>query len=88
MIILNKYKDVIPKEAIYVGRGSPYGNSFVIGQHGTRDEVIDKYEILTRQAIIDKDPVILEAFKRLDKDSILSCFCYVVTLKKRSKYMI
>lgn len=75
MIILNKRKDVIPKEAIYVGRGSPYGNIFVIGQDGTRDEVIDKYEVLVRQAIINKDPTILEAFKKLNKDSILLCYC-------------
>lgn len=88
MVILNKHKDVIPNEAVYVGRGSPYGNSFVIGQHGTRDEVIDKYEIYIKDKLTNKDPTIVEAFKKLNKDSVLVCFCYVVALKRRNKYMI
>ena len=29
---------------VYVGRGSKWGNPFIIGIHGTRDEVIEKYE--------------------------------------------
>lgn len=33
-----------PTDAIYIGRGSPWGNPFVIGKHGTRDEVCDRYE--------------------------------------------
>lgn len=43
MAVLNKYKDNIPKDAIYIGRGSVWGNPFVIGKHGDRDEVCDKY---------------------------------------------
>ena len=44
MKVLNKRLDKIPKGAIYIGRGSPYGNPFVIGKDGTRDEVCDRYE--------------------------------------------
>ena len=29
--------------AIYIGRGSKWGNPFVIGKDGTRAEVIEKY---------------------------------------------
>lgn len=33
-----------PKDAVYIGRPSKWGNPFIIGVHGTRDEVIQKYE--------------------------------------------
>lgn len=42
--VLNKKKDEIPSEAVYVGRPSKWGNPFVIGKDGTREEVIDRYE--------------------------------------------
>lgn len=28
---------------VYCGRGSPLGNPFIIGKHGTRTEVIEEY---------------------------------------------
>lgn len=40
----NKHHNTAPKNAVYIGRGSPYGNPFVIGKDGTRDEVCDRYE--------------------------------------------
>lgn len=33
----------IPAGAVYIGRGSPYGNPFIIGKDGDRDEVIRKF---------------------------------------------
>jgi hypothetical protein len=30
-------------DEVYIGRGSKWGNPFVIGKGGTRDEVIEKY---------------------------------------------
>jgi hypothetical protein len=41
--VLNKHIHGLPKDAIYIGRGSEWGNPFKIGPDGTRDEVIDKY---------------------------------------------
>lgn len=38
--VVNLYKE--PYD-IYIGRGSPFGNPFVIGWDGNRQEVIDKY---------------------------------------------
>ena len=61
----NKYHDTAPPDAVYIGRGSPYGNPFVIGQHGTRDEVCDRYEKETLPNL-DLTPLI-------EKDLI--CFC-------------
>lgn len=39
---------------IYIGRGSPYGNPFKIGVHGSREEVITKYRkwALTQPALL------------------------------------
>lgn len=43
--VWNKHLDRnIPADAIYCGRGSPYGNPFVIGRHGNRDQVCDLFE--------------------------------------------
>lgn len=41
--ILNRRVHGIPINAVYIGRGSKYGNPFKIGVHGTRKEVIQKY---------------------------------------------
>lgn len=41
----NKYKNSAPAGAIYIGRGSEWGNPFVIGKDGTRAQVIEKYRI-------------------------------------------
>lgn len=75
MEILNKHKDGSPKDAVYVGRGAPFGNPYVIGEHGTRDFVIEKYRGYLFSKLINRDPVIEKAFKELDEDSKLLCFC-------------
>ena len=41
--VYNKYFPY-PSTAKYIGRGSICGNLFIIGKHGTRDEVCDKFE--------------------------------------------
>ena len=40
----NKRAGTAPPDAFYIGRGSMWGNPFVIGRDGTRDEVCDRYE--------------------------------------------
>jgi len=42
--VLNQRTDVVSTDAIYVGRGTPYGNPYRIGRDGTREQVIAKYE--------------------------------------------
>jgi hypothetical protein len=39
----NKRHNTAPVDAVYVGRGSPYGNPFMVGKDGTRDEVCEKF---------------------------------------------
>lgn len=43
--VLNKKTDVIPLDAVYVGRPSKWGNPFRIGKDGNRQAVIAQYEI-------------------------------------------
>lgn len=40
----NKYHKTAPADAVYIGRGSPWGNPYKIGVHGTREEVIRLFE--------------------------------------------
>lgn len=35
---------VVPGNAVYIGRGTPWGNPFVIGRDGNRDQVCDRFE--------------------------------------------
>lgn len=44
MKLYNKNIDEIPDDAVYIGRGSVYGNPFVIGIHGSRTEVLKRFE--------------------------------------------
>jgi hypothetical protein len=68
--VVNLKKD---RYDVYIGRGSPYGNPFVIGTDGTRDEVIDKYKIYFYDKIAN-DPRFKQQVSRL-KSKILGCHC-------------
>lgn len=67
----NKYHGTAGQAAIYIGRGSPYGNPFVIGKDGNRDEVCDKYE---EYLLNNKD--LLKLVKRNLRGKDLICFCH------------
>lgn len=54
---------------VYIGRPSKWGNPFVIGVHGTREEVIAKYE-----EWIQTQPELLAALPEL-RGKTLGCFC-------------
>lgn len=40
----NKRAGTAPQDAVYIGRGTPWGNPFVLGQDGDRDTVCDRFE--------------------------------------------
>jgi hypothetical protein len=42
--VLNKHDAGVPADAVYIGRGSKWGNPFKIGRDGDRVAVIAKYE--------------------------------------------
>ena len=54
---------------VYIGRGSVYGNPFIIGVHGTRKECIDQY----KQLLVDNKNLTKEINKLEGK--ILGCHC-------------
>lgn len=79
IVIVNKHHGM---QGEYIGRGSPLGNPFVIGVHGTREEVIEKYKVWLNEQIANNNPVVLDELNRLgnkaidDKGLALQCFCY------------
>lgn len=69
--VLNKHKDTaIPLDAVYIGRPSKWGNPFVIGRDGDRDDVIDQYY----DYLMDNPELIAAAKKEL-RGKDLVCFC-------------
>ena len=69
--VLNKRTNTISPDAIYVGRPSKWGNPFVIGKDGTREQVIAKYKnwLLTQNQV----PSNLDPDELTGKD--LVCWC-------------
>lgn len=71
-VVLNAKKVGRHQEgAVYIGRPSKWGNPFVIGADGDRDEVIRKYEEL-----IKSTPRFCEEIKRELKGRDLICWCH------------
>ncbi len=46
--VLNKHRLGTPTGAVYIGRGSPWGNPFKIGPDGDRAAVVAKHEAWLR----------------------------------------
>lgn len=63
--VYNKHHKNYPTDAIYCGRGSLYGNPFIIGKDGNRDEVCNLFE---SQILPTLDVSLL-------KGKNLVCFC-------------
>jgi hypothetical protein len=64
--VVNKYKE---SYSVYIGRGSKWGNPFVIGKDGNRREVINLY----REWIVNQPQ-----FKDIEqlRGQTLGCFCH------------
>jgi len=68
--VINLLTDVIPANTVYIGRGSPWGNIFKIGEHGTESEVAQKYINW-----LQSQPELIAAAKQELKGKDLACFC-------------
>ena len=55
---------------VYIGRPSKWGNPFVIGRDGSREEVVSKYEayIMNNPELIDDLPELV--------GKVLGCWCH------------
>jgi hypothetical protein len=67
--ILNKHHAGVPAGAVYIGRGSKWGNPFRIGQDGSRAEVIAKHE----RWLANQSHLLLALDELRGRD--LVCFC-------------
>lgn len=68
--VVNKYKE---EYDIYIGRGSKWWNPYAIGEHGTREDVIDAFRTYLWEQM---------KFGRITKEDLLEldgkrlgCFC-------------
>lgn len=68
-IVHNKRHGTAPADAVYIGRPSKWGNPFVIGKHGNRDQVIAMYE-----EWVQKQPSLMRSLKDL-RGKDLICWC-------------
>lgn len=68
--IWNKSTHAVPPMAVYVGRPSPFGNPFVIGRDGSREDVIRKYE-----AWLMAQPGLVARAKEELRGRDLVCWC-------------
>ena len=69
-IVHNKYHGTAPADAVYIGRGSPYGNPYIIGAPHpltglpmTRDDVCDLFKekvlpTLDLRPLVDRKSVV------------------------------
>lgn len=55
---------------VYIGRPSPWGNPFVIGRDGSREQVVEQYEIWLRG-----QPDLMASLPDL-KGKVLACWCH------------
>jgi hypothetical protein len=72
----NKYHGTAGRYAVYIGRGTPYGNPFPINASQDRDAVCDKFEsevlpTLDVEELRGKDLICFCAPKRCHGDAIL-----------------
>ena len=54
---------------VYIGRPSKWGNPFVVGKDGSREEVVEKYE-----QWLKTQPELVAALPEL-KGKVLGCWC-------------
>lgn len=67
--VWNRRDPNCPKDAVYIGRPSKWGNPYVIGRDGGRELVISRY----RHRIL-KSPLLGSVLKEL-RGKHLVCFC-------------
>ena len=67
--VLNKHHAGVPADAVYIGRGSKWGNPFRIDRDGDRGAVIAKYE----RWLADQHHLLRALDELAGRD--LVCFC-------------
>lgn len=73
MPVLNKYKDTIPPDAVYIGRGSIWGSPFPMSDTCTREQSLEQYKVWVVQQI-KSGHYSVEQLASLHGKSLV-CFC-------------
>jgi hypothetical protein len=68
--VKHRHTDGIEYGDIYIGRGSVWGNPYIIGQDGTREEVIEKFKVY-----LEGHESLRARVKLALKGKNLVCFC-------------
>lgn len=68
--VWNKYKHCVPEGAVFIGRPSKWGNPYMMGLDGSREEVIEKFRIHLAES-----PKLIQAAKNELAGKHLLCFC-------------
>lgn len=66
--VYNKKNKDYPKDAVYVGRPTRWGNPYRVGIHGTRAEVVERY----RNSLGERD---IELIRSTLRGKDLVCWC-------------
>ena len=91
MAVLNKHRDYIPNGAVYIGRGSKWGNPFVIGKDGDRDAVCEKHREYLKQQVSSGAITLSELAELHGKDLVCCCAphrCHGDTLEKAAAWAV
>jgi hypothetical protein len=70
MKVYNRHHGNAPADAVYIGRGTPWGNPFVMGVDGNRNEVCNKYLVSLLE-----NPLLVARIKRELRGKDLVCSC-------------
>lgn len=68
--VLNKYRDKITKNDVYIGRPSKWGNPFPVTEEQSREVAIFKYK-----EYLNANPFLKDAARRELKGKNLVCSC-------------
>lgn len=68
-LLLNKHRDP-PGDAIYIGRGSPWGNPYKRDENNTKEDVIKLHT-----SLVLSNPAMIRDIHKLLRGNDLICFC-------------
>lgn len=69
MVVYNKYHNNVPKNAVNIMRPSKWGNPFIIGKDGNREEVVEKFIIY----LINNKKLLSQVQELRGKDLVCCC---------------
>ena len=73
--VLNKRKDSIPPDAVYVGRPTKWGNPFKVYPHKRGGLFAQRIAVESYREYLKEHPELIEAARKELKDKDLVCWC-------------